>query len=221
MALTILVSAATLSAQSALSALPSWMMEFLPKTAEEKAKAAIFDGEGSRILQLNREVMVFACGGMLTDGEPTPYLEFATQLACGYDAVVLGTPTPSAVRTNNRGTWLYTEHAVKVRRWVSPAAETAAEIEVVTSGGLVYVDGQTTAVTTNRGTQLEASTEVPALPQARPRNTRVQPREGGSHRRRRLGGQTPDAPAALRTAARRRPLRPLHRRPRNRRRRLP
>ena len=134
------------------------MLDYLPKTPEDRAKAAIFDGQGSSVLQLDRGMIHFSCGVGMT-GEPPPYQEFATRLACGDDAVVLGTPTPSAVRINNRGTWLYTEHAVKVRRWVSPAAESATEIEVLTGGGVLHVDGRTTSVNSNREQQLEAFTE--------------------------------------------------------------
>ena len=132
------------------------MLDYLPKTTEEKAKAAFFDADGSSLLRLGIEVIRFSCGLGIT-GEPTAYLEFATQLACGYDAVVVGTPTPSAVRINNRGTWLYTEHAVRIRRWVYPALETTTEIEVLTNGGALRVDGQTTAV--SGGEQLEAFKE--------------------------------------------------------------
>jgi hypothetical protein len=138
--------------------LPEWMLDYLPKTPEDRAKAAIFDGQGSSVLQLDRGMIHFSCGVGMT-GEPPPYQEFATRLACGDDAVVLATPTPSAVRINNRGTWLYTEHAVKVRRWVSPAAESATEIEVLTGGGVLHVDGRTTSVNSNREQQLEAFTE--------------------------------------------------------------
>jgi len=136
--------------------LPEWMLDYLPKTTEERAKAAFFDADGSSLLRLGIEALRLSCGPGMS-GEPTPYLEFTTQLACGDDAVVLGTPTRSAVRINNRGTWLYTEHEFHVRRWVYPALETTTEIEVLTHGGTLNVGGQTTTV--SAGEPLEARKE--------------------------------------------------------------
>lgn len=132
------------------------MLDYLPKTPEDRAKAAFFDADGPWLLRLGFNVTRTSCGGGISD-EPTPYQEFATGLACGYDAVVLGTPTPSAVRINNRGTWLYTEHEFHVRRWVYPALETTTEIEVLTNGGTLNVGGQTTTV--SAGEPLEARKE--------------------------------------------------------------
>ena len=60
---------------------------------------------------------------------------------------------------NNRGTWLYTEHAFRVRRWIYPANETRTDIEVLTGGGALRVDGQTTSIGSADGDQLEAPRE--------------------------------------------------------------
>jgi hypothetical protein len=136
------------------------MAEFLAKTPEERAKAAIYDHEGSSVLQLGHGVIRFVCGVGFT-GEPLPYGSSLQQKVCAYDAAVVGTPVPVAVRINNRGTWLYTEHAFRVRRWIYPATETRTDIEVLTSGGALHVDGQTT--TTDSSDQLEASREYVVL----------------------------------------------------------
>ena len=138
--------------------LPEWMTEFLPKTPEERAKAAIYDHEGSSVLQLGRGMIQFVCGFAVT-GDPLPYASALQQKACAYDAVVVGTPVSLAVRINNRGTWLYTEHAFRVRRWIHPAVETRNDIEILTSGGALHVDGQTTMIRNGGGTELEASME--------------------------------------------------------------
>ncbi len=128
--------------------LPEWMFDFLPRTSEERAKAAIFDSEGSGTLQLGVGMTRFVCGVAILGltNEPPPYSLFLEQTVCPADAVVVGTPTPVAVRLNSRGTWLYTEHSFKVRRWVHPVGETATDIELLTSGGVLHTEGKTTMV---------------------------------------------------------------------------
>ena len=144
---------------SSLPKFPEWMEEFLPRTPEERAKAAVFDSEGSRMLELGSGATLTSCliGFQFTD-EPPPYALFLEKTVCPYDAVVVGTPVPVAVRINNRGTWLYTEHSVRVRRWVRPANQAIANIEVLTSGGILHTEGKATS-TVHSGPSLEAGQE--------------------------------------------------------------
>lgn len=160
MALTILVSAARIGAQSAPSAFPDWMSDLLPKTAEEKARAAAFDAYGQDIVKLGTSSILFKCGAMFQSAEDTrpAYYEFLTAKVCEHDAVAFGTPTPVAVRLNNRGTYLFTEHSFRVQRWVHPAAETRLDIEVLTPGGVLSIGAQT-ASHVQSGHEIESGKE--------------------------------------------------------------
>jgi hypothetical protein len=134
-ALTLLLSAATLGAQPS-AAVPEWMRDFLPKTDDEKARAAAFDTYGSQPLRLGSFTTIFACG-VFSPGTPArPYLEFVADLACAHDAIVVASPNPVASRLNNRGTFVFTEHKMPVNRWLHPPAEWVPEVEVLVAGGL-------------------------------------------------------------------------------------
>ena len=154
--LTLSAATAAQSTQTRVERLPEWMSEFLPKSSDERAKAAAFDSEGSWVLELGSGVVTTSCGFAMT-GTPPAYYDFVAARACSYDAAVVGVPTPVAVRLNNRGTWLYTEHLFQVRRWISPGTEIVPEIEVLTTGGVLHVQGKTTTVHSRQ--QIEAGKE--------------------------------------------------------------
>ena len=127
------------------SVFPDWMWEFLPTTPEDRAKSATFDNEGSWLLELGMGISSTRCGFMMT-GEPESYLVFVSARVCGHDAVVVGTAVPVATRLNNRGTWLYTEFAIDVRRWVHPSADASREVRALVSGGVLHTQGKTASV---------------------------------------------------------------------------
>ena len=145
-ALTVLLSVATLGAQSSTPVVPEWMRDLLPKTAEEKARAAAFDTFGSQPLRLGVFGGSLACGGY-SPGTPTRlYLDFVADLACAHDAITVASPNPVSARLNNRGTFIFTEHRMPVDRWLHPFSNWLREVEVLAAGGTLKVGEQSTGI---------------------------------------------------------------------------
>lgn len=158
-AITVLVCGAALAAQeSSRVPLPEWMTEFLPKTPEERARAAIFDSRGDTLLRLGINTLLISCGGMFLESDARPlYAEYLSELVCDFENAIVGVPTPVAVRINNRGTFLFTEHRVRVSRWIRPENPGPLEIDVVTAGGLLALGKNSVGVQV--GEDLEAGKE--------------------------------------------------------------
>ena len=146
LALTFLLSV-TLGAQEATRApLPEWMADFLPKTAEEKARAAAFDSYGSQPVRLGVFSGSTACGVFLPGTPASPYPRFVAELACAHDAIAVASPNPVAARLNNRGTFIFTEHSMPVDRWLHPFSSWAAQVDVLVAGGTLKVGEQLTGM---------------------------------------------------------------------------
>ena len=145
-AVTLLLSVATLGAQSSAPALPNWMKDFLPKTEDEKARATAFDSYGSEPLRLGIFSLTTSCG-VFSPGTPArSYAEFVADLACAFDAIAVADPHPVAIRLNNRGTFIFTEHAMPVDRWIHPSSDWVPEVDVLVAGGSLKVGEQSTGV---------------------------------------------------------------------------
>jgi hypothetical protein len=145
-AVTLLLSVAVLGAQSSAPALPNWMKDFLPKTGDEKARATAFDSYGSEPLRLGIFSLTTSCG-VFSPGTPArSYAEFVADLACAFDAIAVADPHPVATRLNNRGTFIFTEHAMPVDRWIHPSSDWVPEVDVLVAGGTLKVGGQSTGV---------------------------------------------------------------------------
>ena len=145
-ALAILVSAATLASQSPPAEFPDWMKDLLPKTADEKARAGAFDSSGGFPLELGGHRVATACGDIARGSTTRLYSEYVADLACGFDSIVVASSNPITSRLNNRGTFIFTEHAMPVDRWLFPPSTSATEVEVLVEGGTVNVGSQSTRV---------------------------------------------------------------------------
>ena len=140
---------------------PAWMQPFLPKTPDEKAKAAFYDSQGSWTLEPGKGMVTIVCGMGIGFGfdTPPPYYEFVNDTVCSTDAVVLGTAQPSAVRMNNKRTYLYTEFSIDVSRALKLAGQTQTAVEVLTPGGHIQTSAGAVTVSISGSPQLEGGKE--------------------------------------------------------------
>ena len=129
--------------------------ELQPKTDEDRAKARLFDGQGSFPIEPGLVVVSRITSPSSAEKEVPPYGDFLRRLVCDGRTLVLGTSRPRRVMLNNTRTYLFTAHDLLVERWVSPLPERPDRVELLTAGGQAEVDGQFTSV---GGGRFEAET---------------------------------------------------------------
>ena len=133
------------------------------KTAPEIARAKFFDRLGSSELKPGTRSTI---RGIEPPPPPPPagkavtprFDDVGRERICGADAVFLGVPTASRTLMNERRTFLFTDHELRVDTWLKPR-QGETSVLVSQAGGEVIVDTRPI---------VQSTAEVPLLDTARP-----------------------------------------------------